>query len=282
MKRTAFLLLLFSAFAFAACDGKNDDETTPGGGSDGPIAKYALSQYMPEGAPGGTSKKHSMEVVTPEFDSQNRLVKCHKDYWMPDTQALRSGDEADDFIQTVSEDWVYQYDDQRHTATLWISGESYSYNDGKRSADPYSDAPITLRFDSNWRMTSDNQGKYNYTNDRLASGFIMGDDSNCTWTGGNLTSVGNDRFTYNITYSSEPNPFSFLDFGMIHVLPSDYVHGLMGKVCGNIPDQMTLNYSGDSHGYAVSFTKDKQGRLTQIRFDRLDNAGCYSTVDIEY
>lgn len=285
MKRTLFLLSALCAFVLVGCDGKTDEGIENDTTVSGPIAKYTFTKYIQGDKPGDDPQKHHMEVVTPVFDSQNRVVKYHKDVfiqeaeWLPD-QVVKH------FIQTVSEDWVFSYDEQKHSGTLTVSGEFYNYNDNfsSHTTEKFSDSPIALSFSDDWCLTSMGDRRYSYSGGRLASGTIMDVPSTVTWTGSNITSVKNEHAEYTIAYSRDPNPFSFLDFGLFEVLPAEYLHGLMGKPCANLPSSVSLSYiaGGEPQVDNCSFTKDKSGRITQICFDRADLKDWYSTIDIEY
>ena len=272
MKRTVLFLALAAA-VFAACD-KNDDERQQEQTAC-PIAKIAQVNYAAD-EEGGPFSKYFEVIMEPRFDAQGRLSGINRESW---GMSIEEKDSADiyhylkDFEETI--DVIYNPD---HTGKLVYKGQTYSYRFPGGVPTAFTDTfeiEVPLVFNNDWNITRTGESSFEY---EYSDGYWQ--EYDVTWQNGDLMSYGQ----YSFTYSDETNPFKdWIDFtpGMISI-PEEYSFGLMGKRSAHIP--ATIN---DEESLApvttVSVTKDKQGRITQLRYDREGEENiAYSTLEIQY
>ena len=268
------MILALAAAVFAACD-KSDEERQQEQ-TLCPIARISQVSYSAD-QEGGPFSKYFEVMMEPNFDAQGRLSGIIRRSWGMTVEETDSADiyhYLKDFEETV--DVIYNPD---HTGKLVYKGQTYSHKFiggvPVATSDTF-DIEIPLVFNNDWCITRAGESSYEY---EYADGYWKDGDM-ITWQDGDMMTCGQ----YSFTYSDEANPFKdWIDFtpGMIS-LPEEYSFGLMGKRSAHIPATI---YDEDSMipTTTVSVTKDKQGRITQLRYDREGEENiAYSTLEIQY
>ena len=267
------MILALAAAVFAACD-KSDEERQQEQ-TLCPIARISQVSYSAD-QEGGPFSKYFEVMMEPNFDAQGRLSGIIRRSW---GMTVEQKDSADiyhllkDLEETV--DVIYNPD---HTGKLVYKGQTFSHRfiGGVPVSNPDTfDIEVPIIFNNDWNIKFEGESSFEY---EYADGYLQ--EYDVTWQDGDLMTFGQ----YSFTYSDELNPFKdWIDFtpGMISI-PEEYGFGLMGKRSAHIPATI---YDEESMAplTTVSVTKDKQGRIIQLRYDREGEENiAYSTLEIQY
>ena len=213
---------------------------------------------------------HFKYVYTPSFDSKGRLSKLSSEHF--EQVREESGAPAASGKTFLAEKGTieYKYDESARTARVTESSIWYT-QDGKKEGDD--SVNYTYFFNSDWNLirgvynpgTDDEyNSEYGYTDGRLSnySGKSL------EWRGGNLVRSWYEGYDGEelFEFGNEANPFKDgIDVTFGFLLPQEYIFGLMGKHCENLPVKHIYQYSDGSSVSKFEYIKDKSGRITQIR-----------------
>ena len=269
MKRT-ILILSLAAAVFAACE-KDHDETS----SDPcPIAKVSLVSYAADSI-GGPFSKYLEMSMEPRFDDKGRFAGAKRQVWAM-TLEMKDTTDIFHFLQDLDETIQVVYNPD-HTGKLIYKGTTYSYRfpDGvvTQSGEPH-DIEIPLVFSDDWYIIRSGESTYEY---EYVDGYLQ--EYDVTWQDGDLMKF----WQYSFTYTQEPNPFrDWIDFTAGSTsIPEEFGMGLLGKHTAHIPATV-VDEESMAPLTTVTVTKDQQGRITQLRYDREGEDTAYSTLEIQY
>lgn len=303
-------LLAAAAFLLVACNPSGTAPVDGVGVVDNPIAKVSIITYNPGG--GGQPAPHFGQIYSDFSFDGSRIAGYTRDDYSEDLHYAEDfidkepgvSGQSRKYVRVGTSEVTLTYDAATNSASRktqnWRYDYDYYFLQDPKKVDNETERDV-IRFDAAWCATqigeSDLAWNFTYQDGRISNG--------ATWSaGGDLTKItvtkparfGGYKDTYEIEYSAESNPF--VD-GIIDptlpgysgpsgaIFPEEFLFGLMGRRCAHLPAKVTYLLSGDTRIVdAVSFTKDGQGRIEAIRFDRLgDNgqpSGRFTEVKIEW
>ena len=266
------MILALAAAVFAACD--KEETESPSALDPCPIAKISFVNYWGQSAEGPFSKY--LEVaMQPSYDAQGRLSAVKQEVWAMTVEQIDTTN-IYHFLQDLDETISIIYNPD-HTGKMVYKGKTFSYTfpDGvvTQSENPH-DIEIPVVFNEDWYITRSGESTYET---EYSDGYLREHD--VTWQNGDLMTFGQ----YSFTYSDEPNQFKdWIDYSYGGTgIPEDFMFGLMGKHSAHIPATIDDDeyMAPTTH---ISITKDEQGRITQLRYDREGETASFSTLEIQY
>ena len=245
------------------------------------ISKVTLTIYM-EGRTSEEMEKHHQEISVPNFDANGRLTGYSREVWLQEVEWPESGSVIMHFVKSVDETVTFTYDDTAKKVSTVYKGISYNYNEdcSDFSEEPFEDDPVVMQFDENWCYVGDPLLAY-YYKDSYLSGI---GSKNVVWRDGDMVVCGD----CDIQYGTEPNTLaSTLDYSLYEALGEEYAFGFLGKRCAHLPIKIVDHQDGFDIINECSATKDSEGRITSLKFQRLDSEtgeklGRYSLIEYEY
>lgn len=271
MKKLFYILAAAAALAmFTGCDPDNKDDEK-------------ISSLIP---------KSYEEVFLMNGDVHFKYV--HTPTWSGDRLASEKYEYYESKIEFDGEKDVYKglfLSAEGTTTYTWgdYSAEgNYTGRQFDRMSQEWSDiSPTTyqLKFDNSWRATKyswstesySTSTDYTYEGDYVVKSNERDYITNYIWKDGDLTScyteTGNVR--HYVGYTSEANPFKDgLDPTLRHIFDDPYTYGFLGKHAAHLPSKLlVVSGTGDFENQELmlySYTKDSQGRITEMKIERAD------------
>lgn len=245
----------------AACDKVNGKDD---------LVESSDIKYVENGLMFGNTV-HFNYVYTASFDSKGRIgtITC-KHYEQVRNEDGYPAASGETFLAETSTT-TYSYDEGARTARVKDSSTWYT-QDGKQDGETNINS-WNLILNDDWNITraiynpgteSEYSEDYTYSDGRMTTCGQY----NLEWQNGNIVRRSNPRYvgTDIYEYGKEANPFKDgIDVTFGFLLPQEYIFGLMGAHCSNLPVSHTYTDGASESVSKFEYTRDKSGRITKIR-----------------